>query len=67
MTEAIWIALIMGVPTLLASVAGGLAWVINLMTRQSKETIDTLRDERDYWRREALSCRGTPIEQEASQ
>ena len=59
MSDVIIVALITGIPTLLVTIGGGLGWAVNLLMAQSKETITTLREERDYWRREALECRGT--------
>ncbi len=52
-----WIALGGTVITALGVIGGALAWVINLISAQSKDTISTLRDERDYWRTEARDCR----------
>jgi hypothetical protein len=57
MSEGVWVALIMGVPTVLALVGGALAWAINLVSSQSKDTIAALKEERDYWRKEAQDCR----------
>lgn len=71
MTEALWVAIIMGVPTLLALVGGAFAWTINLVSSQSKQTVKEVqallseereahadtRDERNYWKAEVLRCR----------
>lgn len=57
METAVWVALITGVPTALGLIGGAMAWAINLITAQSRDTIATLRDERDYWRSEAQACR----------
>ena len=57
MTEGVWIALIMGIPTILATIGGAMAWAIKLVSSQSKDTVASLKEERDYWRSEALACR----------
>jgi hypothetical protein len=61
-TEGMWIALIMGCVTLLGAIGTGLARVINLLLSQSKETVVTLKDERDYWRSVAERCRDQETE-----
>ena len=57
MSEGVWVALIMGVPTIMGLIGAAMAWAINLVSAQSKDTIAALREERDYWRAEAQACR----------
>lgn len=61
MTEAIWTAIIAGGFGLLTAIASGIAVglvrVVNLVLSQSQSTITALKDERDYWKGEAMACR----------
>ena len=61
MTEGMWIAVITiagGLMTAVATgTAAGLVRVVTLVLQQSRDTISSLKDERDYWRSEALACR----------
>ena len=54
MTEGIWIAVIAGAFGLLGTIATGIAMglvrVVNLLLSRSKETIEQVEKERDYWR-----------------
>lgn len=54
MSGAEWAAMLGAVTTLVTGLGTAFAWLINKIIAQSKETVDEIRKDRDYWRERAL-------------
>lgn len=57
MTEGMWVAIIMTIGTVLGGTVAGAVKVVNLLLAQSKDAVEALERERDYWRSLAEQCR----------
>ena len=65
MSEGIWIAVIAGAFGLFGTIATGIAMglvrVVNLLLSRSKETVEQVEKERDYWKSLAEKARKTEV------